>query len=214
MQISTATPSRQRADADGRPFAGGTVQADAGTGERQIGEDMHKDILNELRHLRTFAHFLCRDHTLAEDLVQDTVVRALTYKHQFKPGTNLRGWLTTILRNRYFNQIRPCARPGLLQVELALHNASTSGGQEEKLEMRDFMRAFQSLPAIHREALLLVGAHGVSHEEAAKITNCAVGTIKSRVSRARRQLQQILEGNGARRAEPVPVSGASAALAG
>ena len=161
-------------------------------GSRRVGDDMNRDILAELGHLRAFAHFLARDHALAEDLVQDTIVRALSCRHQFRPGTNLRGWLTTILRNRYFNEIRPRARPGVLQAELAALSDSTSGGQEERLHMRDFLRAFQSLPATHREALLLVGAQGVSHEAAARIARCAVGTIKSRVSRARAQLQRLL----------------------
>ncbi|HLY58661.1 MAG TPA: sigma-70 family RNA polymerase sigma factor [Stellaceae bacterium] len=171
----------------------------AASGARQVGDDMNQDILAELGHLRAFAHFLARDHALAEDLVQDTIVRALSCRHQFRPGTNLRGWLTTILRNRYFNEIRPRARPGILQAELSALGDSTSGGQEERLEMRDFMRAFESLPATHREALLLVGAQGVSHEAAARIANCAVGTIKSRVSRARAQLQRLLADDEPRR---------------
>lgn len=161
---------------------------------RLIGDDMHRDILAALPHLRAFAHLLARDHAMAEDLVQDTIVRALTYRHQFQPGTNLRGWLTIILRNRYFNEIRRRSRKAELHVELEWGIGSTSGGQEESLEVRDFKRAFASLPAAQREALLLVGASGVSYEEAAQITNCAVGTIKSRVSRARMQLQQLLDG--------------------
>ena len=163
---------------------------------RLIGDDMHRDILAALPHLRAFAHLLARDHAMAEDLVQDTIVRALTYRHQFQPGTNLRGWLTIILRNRYFNEIRRRSRKAELHVELEWGVGSTSGGQEENLEVRDFKRAFASLPAAQREALLLVGASGVSYEEAAQITNCAVGTIKSRVSRARLQLQQLLDGAG------------------
>jgi RNA polymerase sigma-70 factor (ECF subfamily) len=167
------------------------------------GADMDRDIVAELRHLRAFAHYLVRDHALAEDLVQDTVVKALTHRHQFKPGTNLRGWLTTILRNRYFNEIRPRGRPGRLQIELELRGDSCSGGQEERMEMRDFMRAFDTLSPSYREALLLVGARGMSHEEAAAIADCAVGTIKSRVSRARAQLQRFFDGNKPARRLPM-----------
>ena len=94
---------------------------------------------------------------------------------------------------------------GLMQHEYGVTPAEIhwrSGGQEERLEMRDFMRAFDQLSASYKEALLLVGARGVSHEEAAQIAGCAVGTIKSRVSRARAQLQRILNGDDAREDAP------------
>ncbi|HTH97102.1 MAG TPA: sigma-70 family RNA polymerase sigma factor [Stellaceae bacterium] len=157
-------------------------------------QQLHDDILACLPHLRAFAHLLARDRTLAEDLVQDTVLRALTYHHQFKPGTNFRGWLIIILRNRYFNEMRRRSRRSETSSEAVNIDTATSGGQEEKLEVRDFMQAFEKLPPSQREALLLVGASGFSYEEAANISGCAVGTMKSRVSRARLQLQTMLEG--------------------
>jgi RNA polymerase sigma-70 factor (ECF subfamily) len=153
---------------------------------------LHEDILACIPHLRAFAHLLARDRSLAEDLVQDTVLRALTYYHQFRPGTNFRSWLIIILRNRYFNEMRRRNRRVEVSKEIAMAEISTSGGQEERIEVRDFMRAFERLPASQREALLLVGASGFSYEEAAGISGCAVGTMKSRVSRARLQLQAML----------------------
>ncbi len=157
-------------------------------------DQFSQDIIANLPNLRGYSHLLARDHALAEDLVQDTVVRALTYRAQFQPGTNLRGWLTIILRNRYLNQLRRCGNKAEVQVDVERASGGGSGGQEESLELRDLRRALVKLPAAQREALTLVGASGLSYEEAAKATGCAVGTVKSRVSRARLHLQTLLEG--------------------
>ena len=157
-------------------------------------DPFHQGILECLPHLRGFAHLLARNHALAEDLVQETVLRALRSRDQFQPGTNLRGWLIIILRNRYFNE----RRRNLVRFTSALDavhmEAPVSGGQEERLNLRDFEKHFAKLPASQREALLLVGVNGYAYEEAAQIAGCAVGTMKSRVSRARCQLQASLDG--------------------
>jgi RNA polymerase sigma-70 factor (ECF subfamily) len=156
--------------------------------------ELHAGILDCLPHLRAFAHLLARNHAMAEDLVQDTIVRALSCRHQFKPGTNLRGWLTVILRNRYFNELRRHSRKSECQADLEKVATGISGGQEENLHIRDFKRAFACLPPTHREALVLIGASGLSYEEAAEIAGCPIGTMKSRVSRARLKLAEILNG--------------------
>lgn len=155
-------------------------------------DPFHQGIIECLPHLRGFAHLLARNHALAEDLVQETVLRAISHRDQFEDGTNLRGWLVIILRNRYFNERRRDAVR--MNGALLLSSADTlrSGGQEETLELRDFARAFDRLPATQREALLLVGVNGNSYEEAAAVADCAVGTMKSRVSRARAFLQTVL----------------------
>ncbi len=152
------------------------------------------DLLDTLPHLRAFARMLARDHTLAEDLVQDTVVQALANRGQFKPGTNLRGWLIIILRNRFYNELRRSSRKSEVGVEHLSDVASVDGGQEISVEVRDFQRAFRELPAAQREALTLVGASGFSYQEAAEIAGCPIGTLKSRVSRARLDLQRALNG--------------------
>jgi RNA polymerase sigma-70 factor, ECF subfamily len=152
------------------------------------------DIVPYLPHLRAFARMLAQDRTLADDLVQETVVRALSHAHQFQPGTNLKAWLTTILRNAYFTEKRSQGRVSQLGVEVAGDAMTASGGQEWHLRMRDFEGAFNTLPAVQREALVLVGASGFSYEQAAGMVGCAVGTMKSRVSRARLQLQHLLDG--------------------
>ncbi len=157
-------------------------------------EKFKDDLLETLPHLRAFARMLARDHTLAEDLVQDTVVQALANCAQFRPGTNLRGWLIIILRNRFYNELRRSSRKSEVSVEHLSDVASIDGGQEVSIEIRDFTRAFRQLPAAQREALTLVGASGFSYQEAAEIAGCPIGTLKSRVSRARLDLQRALNG--------------------
>ena len=156
------------------------------------------DLVASIPYLRAFAHLLVKDHVLAEDVVQDTLVRALASRTQFKPGTNLRGWLTIILRNRYFNLRRRRGFRAEIPTDVELIGVGTSGGQEERLEFRDFQRAFGTLPPAQQHALALVGADGLSYEEAAQVTGCMVGTMKSRVSRARSQLVYLL-GRGSSR---------------
>ncbi len=155
-------------------------------------DPFHQGIIECLPHLRGFAHLLARNHALAEDLVQETVLRAISHRDQFEDGTNLRGWLVIILRNRYFNERRRDAVRMTGALVLSSADTLRSGGQEETLELRDFARAFDRLPATQREALLLVGVNGNSYEEAAATADCAVGTMKSRVSRARAFLQAVL----------------------
>lgn len=150
-------------------------------------------VLECLPHLRGFAHLLARDHAHAEDLVQETVLRAISHRHQFQPGTSLRRWLIVILRNRYFSDRRRNVHRATVPLDANVNEPFGSGGQEEVVQFKDFERQFRKLPDAHREALLLVGVNGFSYEEAAQITGRAIGTIKSRVSRARQLLQDGLE---------------------
>jgi RNA polymerase sigma-70 factor (ECF subfamily) len=157
-----------------------------------------KDIIANIPYLRAFARGLVKDRDLAEDVVQDTLVRALSCRSQFQPGTNLRGWLTVILRNRYFNLLRRSSNRLEVSADIEIYCGAASGGQEEALEWRDFMSAYKRLPTVQQKALALVGANGMSYEEAAQVTGCMVGTMKSRVSRARNQLHTLLDGKPAR----------------
>ncbi len=164
-----------------------------------MAERLTDDIVPYLPHLRAFARMLAQDRALADDLVQETVLRALSHAHQFQPGTNLKAWLTTILRNAYFTEKRSQSRIAQIDVEAVRDSSSVSGGQEWHLRMRDFEGAFNTLSPVQREALVLVGASGFSYEQAAAMAGCAVGTMKSRVSRARLQLQTLLDSaDGAR----------------
>ncbi|GGF34758.1 RNA polymerase sigma factor [Aliidongia dinghuensis] len=157
-------------------------------------DEFKAELVENLSHLRAFAHLIARNHALAEDLVQDTIVRALANRHQFKPGTNLKGWLIIILRNRFFNEMRRSSRKAEVSVEHLDNLVAIDGGQQVTVEIRDFNRAFRQLPPTQREALVLVGASGFSYEEAAEIAHCPVGTMKSRVSRARAELDDQLRG--------------------
>jgi RNA polymerase sigma-70 factor (ECF subfamily) len=147
-------------------------------------------LVEQLPHLRNFARMLARDRYLADDLVQETAVRALCNMDKFIPGTNMKAWLSTILRNQFYNVMRDRARiSAYLKIPAP---TSQSGEQESRLEMRDFERAFASLPAVQREALSLVGASGFSYDDAAETIGCAIGTVKSRVCRARTELTRVL----------------------
>ena len=150
------------------------------------------EILACLPQLRAFARSLARDRDQADDLVQDAIVRAISSACQYNPGTNFKAWMFTILRNLYFNSFRRkyLMRP-LDPSDLETHSAAPT--QLAGLDYRDFRRAFNELPADQREALVLVGADGFKYEEAAAISGCAVGTMKSRVSRARRELEAKLD---------------------
>jgi RNA polymerase sigma-70 factor (ECF subfamily) len=155
--------------------------------------DLHQSIRACLPKLRSFSIALARDRTLADDLVQEAIVRALTHRDQFEPNTNFNAWITTIARNCFYNELRRRRRIADVNPELPSLDQTVSGGQEARLEMRDFQRAFEALSTEHREALFLVGASGFSYEKAAERASCAAGTMKSRVFRARAHLQQLLD---------------------
>lgn len=158
-----------------------------------MGEEMHRDIIAHLPYLRAFAVTLSRDQTLANDLVQNAVLLSLSHADQFRAGTNFKAWISTILRNSFINEMRRRNRTSPVDVDSLYKTMTVSGGQEEHLQMRDLEKAFQTLPVAQREALMLMGANGLSQKEAAKMARCAIGTMKSRVSRARLQLRQILD---------------------
>ena len=144
-------------------------------------------------HLRAFAWFLSRNRDRIDDLVQDTIVRALSAADRFQAGTNLKAWMFTILRNLHYNELRK-NRVHIQSLDDPLaYEPAVLPNQMASLEFGDFRRAFWLLADDRREALILVGVSGLSYEEAAKVCKCPKGTIKSRVSRARRELLQILE---------------------
>src|SRR3979490_803841 len=141
---------------------------------------------------RAFAISLCGNVDRADDLVQETLLRAMENIDSFQPGTNMAAWLFTILRNLFRSEYRKRRR----EVEDAdgsyAESLTSLPNQTSHLELDEFRRALHLLPADQRESLILVGASGFSYEEAAHICGCAVGTIKSRVNRARTRLAEIL----------------------
>ena len=143
--------------------------------------DFKRELLSILPSLRAFAVSLSGQHDKADDLVQDTIMKA---------------WLFTILRNEFFSQMRKKGREvqdseGVFTENLAVHPS-----QYGSLDLQDFRKALDQLPDDQKEAIILIGASGFSYEDTAEICGCAVGTIKSRVSRARTRLQELLGVNG------------------
>jgi RNA polymerase sigma-70 factor (ECF subfamily) len=155
-------------------------------------------LLAQLPALRAFAISLSGSHDRADDLVQETVMKAWAAHESFTEGTNLRAWLFTIMRNVYFSQYRKRRREVQDTDGEAAARLSVEPAQHGHLDLADFNAALERLPDDQREALILVGASGFSCEEAAEICGCAVGTIKSRVNRARQKLAQMLETEGVR----------------
>jgi RNA polymerase sigma-70 factor, ECF subfamily len=156
-----------------------------------------EDLVVLVPHLRAFARLLAGgDRHLAEDLAQDTVLRALQAERQFTPGTNLKAWLFTILRNRFYGLARErhrlAAPDGGDVGEQVDRRSWFPAEQESRIEVEAFKRAFAGLSPLHREALVLVGVHGLRHDQVARICGCEVGTVKSRVNRAREQLKRTL----------------------
>jgi RNA polymerase sigma-70 factor, ECF subfamily len=154
--------------------------------------DPKDEIVIHLKPMRAFALSLTRDMSRADDLVQDTVVKAWTNIEKFEPGTNMRAWLFTILRNTFYSERRKARREvsdadGVLTEQIA-----EKPSHDGRLALADFRKAFEKLPDEQREALILVGAEGFSYEDAAQMCRCAVGTIKSRANRGRRKLAELL----------------------
>lgn len=150
------------------------------------------DIITLLPELRAFSRFLCRERSAADDLLQNTVVVALAKQHQFEPGTNLKAWLFTIMRTQFYSEMRSTRRRMDALNGGAVDGTGESPSPERRAELMDLAAALWRLSPQYREALILVGAGGFSYEEAARLCGCAVGTVKARVSRARRQLAEAV----------------------
>ena len=152
-----------------------------------------RELTEVVPHLRAFARGLCGRPDMADDLVQETMLKAWAAQARFEPGTSMRAWTFVILRNAYLTDMRRNRFRGEYDETVAERILTAPAGQEEPLHLSDLHRALLTLPPERREALLLVGAGGFSYEEAANICGCAVGTIKSRVGRARAALSSMIE---------------------
>nr|WP_246504809.1 sigma-70 family RNA polymerase sigma factor [Microvirga antarctica] len=147
-------------------------------------------IISFLPELRKFAFSLSRNYDFADDLVQETILKALSKREAFEEGTNLRSWLVTILKNTFFSGIRRNGREVADPDGLHASKMATAPEQHDKLIHQELASALAALPADFRDVLTMVTIEGLSYEEAAARMGCAIGTIKSRVSRARRQLAE------------------------
>jgi len=152
-----------------------------------------KDIVALIPALRAFAWSLSHNAADADDLVQEALTKAWTHRDRFEPGTNLRAWLFTILRNTYYTSLVRKRREVSDENGKYAATLSTPPTQDWSVALKNLQASLQLLPSEHREALILVGAAGLTYEEAAEICGCALGTIKSRVNRARAKLLKLLD---------------------
>lgn len=154
--------------------------------------DMQDQLAELVPNLRAFARSICRNADHADDLVQETLVKAWRYRSSFAAGSNLKAWLFTILRNTFVSERRKRKYEVHDHDGIMAQQLSVKAAQPGHMDLLDFSKAFEQLADEQREALLLIGAEGFSYEDAALMCGCAVGTIKSRVNRARVKLAELL----------------------
>jgi RNA polymerase sigma-70 factor, ECF subfamily len=155
--------------------------------------DPRDQLVEHIGPMRAFAISLCRNGATADDVVQDALVKAWSNLDKFEEGTNMRAWLFTIVRNTYFSLHRKRKREVEDTDGSMADSMSQKPDHDGRLVMRDFQAAFDQLNDEQREALVLVGAQGFSYEEAADMCGVALGTIKSRVNRARARLAKLMD---------------------
>ena len=179
-----------------------------------LSESQFRDELTALiPHLRAFARSLCGNAALADDIAQDAMLKAWKARERFKPGTNMKAWTFTILRNQFYSIKRRSWRATSLEQNVAEDTIMASESPDASVRLNELRYALGALSDDQREALILVGASGMSYEEAAEICGVASGTIKSRVSRARKTLEGIMEdGNFDKTDDGIGASGAIAAI--
>ena len=156
--------------------------------------DFKDQLAAVIPHLRAFGRSLSGSRDLADDLVQETLLKAWAARKRFQAGTNMRAWTFIILRNLFLSQMRRARFKGEWDDVTASKILAAPASQDRHIELGDMQRALMHLPQPQREALILVGAGGFAYEEAAEICGCAVGTIKSRVARGRVALESLLTG--------------------
>ncbi|MGQ9686563.1 MAG: sigma-70 family RNA polymerase sigma factor [Thiobacillaceae bacterium] len=159
-------------------------------------------LIQHIPRLRRYARALTGDASRADDLVQDTLERALAKLDLWRPGTDLRAWLFTLMHNLFVNQVRAASNRPTQDPE-GLTEIPVDGGQMDALAVRDIRNALQSLPAEQREVILLVGLEQFGYADTARILGIPLGTVMSRLSRGRERLRQILEGEPATRLKVV-----------
>jgi RNA polymerase sigma-70 factor, ECF subfamily len=157
-----------------------------------VSPELKTELIAAMPNLRAFALSLCGTSDRADDLVQETLVKAWNKIGSFEQGTNLKAWLFTILRNTYFSQYRKERREVADSEGEFASRLAVQPSQEGHIDVKDLLESMTALSEEQREALVLIAAEGFSYEEAAEIVGCAVGTIKSRVNRARARLAELM----------------------
>ena len=167
----------------------------------------------EMPRMRRYARALLRDHVDAEDLVHDAVVRALSRAHLWRDGSNLRAWLFTILHNQYVDEVRKSSRMGR---PVSIDKVAVLGRPASQLaavELIELDRALGRLPRMQRTILMLIVLDGMNHEQVAKRYRIPVGTVRSRLSRARRRLRALLDDQAQPPGRRVSIAGGTATVA-
>jgi RNA polymerase sigma-70 factor, ECF subfamily len=163
-----------------------------------VNVSLRDQLVTWIPNLRAFALSLTQSAQQADDLVQDTLLKALSNLDKFQEGTNMRAWLFTILRNSFYNDIRYQKYHQTAPLEeLSNSNLETRATQEKYAEFKDVLKGLSQLVPEQREAIILIAAEGLSYEEAAAVCACPVGTVKSRLSRARQRLEEYMNGDRA-----------------
>ncbi len=181
------------------------------TEQAQADHEFKSELTALIPQMRAFARSLCRDATAADDLAQDALLKAWNNRASFEPGTNMKAWTFMILRNQFYSDKRRSWRSSQLDPEVAERTLEAASNPIASLELDEVRRALACLPDDQREALILIGAGGLSYEEVSEICGCAIGTIKSRVSRARDRLSTIIE-NGSYGQDDILPSSAMATI--
>ncbi|MDE1172874.1 MAG: sigma-70 family RNA polymerase sigma factor [Parvibaculaceae bacterium] len=181
---------QQKSSVDSEPF------------EVLSDDDFRKEMMEALPHLRAFARSLAGNRDAADDLVQDCLVKAWSARARFRGGSSFRSWSFVILRNIFLSARRRDKFVGEWDEDEMARRLWVPAAQESQLDLADLQRALMELPQAQREAIVLAGAAGLPYEEVAEICGCAVGTVKSRVARARVALLRMIEnGEGQKRSE-------------
>ena len=155
--------------------------------------DFGKLLEEQIPRLRRYARALTRNAAIADDLMQDCLIRAVAKQHLWQPGTDLRAWLFTILHNQHVNYVRRSSREGVsVEVEEVTQLLPMEPNAMPSLELRDLRVALAKLPIEQREAILLVGLEGMDYEGTAKVLNVPIGTVRSRISRGRAELRKLM----------------------
>ena len=162
--------------------------------ENSDTEEFRAQLLAVIPALRGFARGLCGNRELADDMAQDAMMSAWAAQSSFTSGTNFRAWIFMILRNQFYTTIRRNSRMVSWDPEVAERVLIAQAAQHDGLNLQDVQDALQKLPLEQREVLILIGANGLSYEEAAEVMGCAIGTIKSRLARGRKALSILING--------------------
>jgi RNA polymerase sigma-70 factor (ECF subfamily) len=191
--IDHQTESDVTPDATTTPDAGSGARHPAPEARKRVPPEVKQELVDNMKVLRAFAISLTRNGSRADDLVQDTVTKAWANIHSFQPGTNMRAWLFTILRNTFYSDRRKARREVADEEGQMSEQIARKPDHDGRLHMHDFRQAFQQLPDEQREVLILVGALQHSYEDAAEMCGVRVGTIKSRLNRGRARLAELMD---------------------